>query len=410
MNQIDRQKEEEELLAGPYVLTNKKNKNDRVTISLLPTNEISTKNYERNEIVSWDTKQCEEMTEAMELMEKMIAEFKAKDYVLIGEDKQNGPKGGKDKLAGKRTRADSAEPMQEKSSVKKRDEKKAAKEEEKGALEEEKQANGEPARRSGRNFGKVANYNIDDILDAAAEEMDSSAKGTSGGGCISVMLAETYKPELLEDPTGWLISEKLDGVRCYWNGSCMYTRNGHPFYPPDWWKEGLPKDLCLDGELWTGRADFQKIVSIVRRQDQNDEWKDIKYMIFDAPKVKGPFTKRIAQAKKVVDAMYKDVKDEKLKRVVVLEHKVCKSKEHLMEELDSVIAKGGEGVMLRDPESLYENRRSASLLKVKKFDDAEATVTGHERGTGRCSGMTGAIHVRGDDGIEFKIGSGFTDA
>lgn len=108
--------------------------------------------------------------------------------------------------------------------------------------------------------------------------------------------------------------------------------------------------------------------------------------------------------------MYKDVKDEKLKRVVVLEHKVCKSKEHLMEELDSVIAKGGEGVMLRDPESLYENRRSASLLKVKKFDDAEATVTGHERGTGRCSGMTGAIHVRGDDGIEFKIGSGFTDA
>jgi len=108
--------------------------------------------------------------------------------------------------------------------------------------------------------------------------------------------------------------------------------------------------------------------------------------------------------------LYKDVKDEKLKRVVVLEHKVCKSKEHLMEELDSVIAKGGEGVMLRDPESLYENRRSASLLKVKKFDDAEATVTGHERGTGRCSGMTGAIHVRGDDGIEFKIGSGFTDA
>ena len=96
--------------------------------------------------------------------------------------------------------------------------------------------------------------------------------------------------------------------------------------------------------------------------------------------------------------------------MVALEHKVCKSKEHLMEELDSVIAKGGEGVMLRDPESLYENRRSASLLKVKKFDDAEATVTGHERGTGRCSGMTGAIHVRGDDGIEFKIGSGFTDA
>jgi DNA ligase-1 len=66
--------------------------------------------------------------------------------------------------------------------------------------------------------------------------------------------------------------------------------------------------------------------------------------------------------------------------------------------------------MIKDPQSEYEFRRSFSLLKVKKFDDAEATVIGHERGTGRCSDMCGAIIVRGDDGIEFKIGSGFTDA
>jgi DNA ligase-1 len=51
------------------------------------------------------------------------------------------------------------------------------------------------------------------------------------------MLAQTYSPELLEDPTGWLMSEKLDGVRCYWNGSTMYTRNGNVFYPPDWFKK-----------------------------------------------------------------------------------------------------------------------------------------------------------------------------
>jgi DNA ligase-1 len=107
------------------------------------------------------------------------------------------------------------------------------------------------------------------------------------------MLAQTYSPEILPDPTGWLISEKLDGVRCYWNGQTMYTRNGLSFYPPDWFKEGLPKDLCLDGELWTGRADFQKIVSIVRRQDQNEEWRNIKYMIFDAPKIKAPFKNRL---------------------------------------------------------------------------------------------------------------------
>jgi DNA ligase-1 len=51
------------------------------------------------------------------------------------------------------------------------------------------------------------------------------------------------------------MSEKLDGVRCYWDGKAMYTRNGNPFYPPDFFKKELP-DMALDGELWTGRDDF----------------------------------------------------------------------------------------------------------------------------------------------------------
>ena len=71
---------------------------------------------------------------------------------------------------------------------------------------------------------------------------------------ISVMLAYAYDPER-DDPTGWLMSEKLDGVRCYWNGKDMFTRNGNPFYAPTWWKEKLPK-IALDGELWSGRDDF----------------------------------------------------------------------------------------------------------------------------------------------------------
>ena len=78
--------------------------------------------------------------------------------------------------------------------------------------------------------------------------------------------------------------------------------------------------------------------------------------------------------------------------------------------MDSVLSEKGEGVMLKDPNSAYEGRRSNSLLKVKRFEDTEATVIGHLRGTGRCSDMTGAIQVREKDGTEFKIGSGFTDA
>lgn len=62
-----------------------------------------------------------------------------------------------------------------------------------------------------------------------------------------------------------------------------------------------------------------------------------------------------------------------------------------MKEMDRVTEKKGEGLMIRDPDSLYEGRRSDTLLKVKKFDDSEAVVIGHNKGTGRCSGMLGAL-------------------
>lgn len=110
---------------------------------------------------------------------------------------------------------------------------------------------------------------------------------------LAMMLANVYDPDKL-DPTGWYMSEKLDGVRCFWNGNNFYSRAGNPFYPPSYFKEALPKDFQLDGELWTERDDFQKCVSIVKRQDENDEWKKVRYMIFDAPAMnKAPFTERL---------------------------------------------------------------------------------------------------------------------
>lgn len=106
------------------------------------------------------------------------------------------------------------------------------------------------------------------------------------------MLAKKHEPDQ-QDPKGWLMSEKLDGVRCYWNGCNLYSRNGNLFYPPDWFKALLPKEIALDGELWTKRDDFQKTVSIVKRQDKNEEWSKIKYVVYDAPLLKLRFDKRI---------------------------------------------------------------------------------------------------------------------
>jgi len=74
------------------------------------------------------------------------------------------------------------------------------------------------------------------------------------------------------------------------------------------------------------------------------------------------------------------------------------------------IGNGGEGLMLRQPGSLYVAGRSATLLKVKNFQDAEARVLGHEPGAGRHKGRLGALLVELPNGKRFSVGTGFSDA
>lgn len=87
------------------------------------------------------------------------------------------------------------------------------------------------------------------------EKEPTKDKTCTKSGSMELMLAETIE-KVGQDPSGWYMSEKLDGVRCFWNGTTMYTRNGNLFYPPDWFKKELPKDMALDGELFTKRDDF----------------------------------------------------------------------------------------------------------------------------------------------------------
>ena len=221
---------------------------------------------------------------------------------------------------------------------------------------------------------------------------------------IEVMLAHTWDESI--DPTGWWISEKLDGVRCYWSGTRFYSRNGNQFLAPAFFTEKLPKTVSLDGELWMGRKMFQKCVGIIKRQDikkhDMNEWAKIVYVIFDAPSIKGNFEKRLHYIHNLAEKIQSPY-------VRAHEHRKCTGIEDMQEELERVEKLGGEGIMLRQPGSIYEHRRSNTLLKVKTFTDAEATVIGFKNGTGRCYGMMGALLVKGDNGIEFKIGSGFND-
>lgn len=214
---------------------------------------------------------------------------------------------------------------------------------------------------------------------------------------MSVLLAKTWAGS---DPTGWWLSEKLDGVRAVWDCCTLATRTGHPIHAPQWFLAGLPRREPLDGELWIGRGQFQRTVGLVRSHRGGEGWRSIRFAAFDAPCAAGTFEERQAAMGTAVAGG----------PAFVLPQRRCNGHADLMAELARVEQAGGEGVMLRQPGSAYERRRSGTLLKVKTFHDAEATVVGYDCGTGRNFATIGALVARLPDGAEFRVSSGLTDA
>jgi DNA ligase 1 len=235
----------------------------------------------------------------------------------------------------------------------------------------------------------------------AAEEIDlTGATPATDKQTPHLLLANVWNPSI--DPTGWWMSEKYDGLRGYWDGRKLWSRQGNIIHAPDYFLAELPRDVALDGELWIGHGKFEETISIVRSERPDDRWKRVHFMVFDAPQAKGTFEQRM----QLLRATFPQ--DNRFVRVVVQE--CCQGVAQLLAERDRVVRLGGEGLMLRQPESVYEAGRSPTLLKVKPYDDAEATVIAYEPGKGKFAGKLGAVRVRTDDGREFSIGSGFTDA
>ncbi|WP_217904602.1 MULTISPECIES: DNA ligase [Vibrio] len=215
-----------------------------------------------------------------------------------------------------------------------------------------------------------------------------------------VMLAQSYQHGIRV--TDYWYSEKLDGIRAYWTGERFVTRNGNPIYAPSWFTDVLPK-MPLDGELWAGRGNFHLVQQTVLDHKPSDEaWLQLRFMVFDLPESAGDYQKRYYT---LIDL----VKNIDKRHIRFVEHKPIHSEKELFEKLDAITGLSGEGVMLRNITSRYQAGRGNDLLKLKKFNDAEATVIGYKPGSGRLMGMLGALLVRLEDGTEFYIGSGFTD-
>lgn len=215
------------------------------------------------------------------------------------------------------------------------------------------------------------------------------------------LLAQQYKSGI--DVTQYLISEKYDGVRAMWDGKQFYTRQGNTIHAPAWFTKDLPK-TPLDGELWLARHQFDALSGAVRKDVPIDaEWQSITYNIFELPNANGTFEMR---AKRIVEIV-KQTNVPYLKAVTQFR---VKDEAELNQRLKQVVATGGEGLMLHRADALYETGRSANLLKLKPYFDAEAKVVGHTEGKGKYKGKLGALVVETPEGIRFKLGTGLSDA
>ena len=262
------------------------------------------------------------------------------------------------------------------------------------------------------------------LLLAAFLNLALAVQSENISSAVSADAAKKAKFELLklseykgQNVGGWLASEKLDGVRAYWDGRNLRSRNGKILAVPEGWSTHFPS-FALDGELYTARGEFEKIQSTVMDKTPSvAAWSEIKFHIFDVPEASGGLLERLSELEKFI------VKNPQAgQNLKIIKQVKVKDNAEFEAFAEQIVAKGGEGAVAREPNAPYERKRSKNALKYKKFKDAECEVTEVNAGTGKYANFAGSLTCKAlgskDDkekagepkeGTIFKIGSGLSD-
>jgi len=218
-----------------------------------------------------------------------------------------------------------------------------------------------------------------------------------------------------QNVSGWLASEKLDGVRAYWNGENLLSRQGKRLNAPQSFTKNFPK-FALDGELYAKGLKFEEIqATVMDKLPDEKAWSRLKFHVFDVPEVSGGLLDRL-------EVLAKFLKNEPNDNLIIIKQTKMRDNAQFLNFTESIIAKGGEGAVVREPNAPYERKRSKNALKFKKFKDAECEVVSINKGSGKYANLTGSLTCKAlggkDDkekagepkeGTIFKIGSGLSD-
>lgn len=182
---------------------------------------------------------------------------------------------------------------------------------------------------------------------------------------FSLFFEKTKSKENIDSKINRYLSEKLDGMRAFWNGKKLISKQGNEIECPSWFIEDLPSNIKLDGELWIGRGKYENTIELMTDEMNEKQWKSTRFIIFDLPSSMNSYETRIEELKRMKFPSH----------IEMISQWKCKGNEDLMNILNSITENGGEGIMAIESQSIYSSgERSNQLLKVKSQDDNEVQV------------------------------------
>ncbi len=235
---------------------------------------------------------------------------------------------------------------------------------------------------------------------------------------IKPMLAVKVDRNKIDFKQKIYMQPKLDGVRCLFTKDGAYSRTGKEFKNVKHIADSLKPffkqkpDVILDGELYNHelKDDFEKIISLVRKQKPTKEHKAeakklIQYHVYDYTSAK-PQLNKVMYDKRLDNLSCSNIYNDFIKYTLTVK---IKSYAEAKKQHQTFLSQEYEGSMLRI-NAFYKQKRSNYLMKFKDFYDTEATIIGYEAGKGKRQGTLGKFIMQDDKGIQFGCppGKGYT--
>lgn len=220
---------------------------------------------------------------------------------------------------------------------------------------------------------------------------------------IRPRMALARPAEVLRPYQGFLCSEKFDGWRGIWCRNQLLTKSGKlAFQLPSAWQDLLPPGQVLDGEVFLKGLSFSDVARL-RNNPAHPLWKKARFHVFDMPSHKGPFAERVKAYTALVRTLCKRTPKCPLK--AVKQHTI-RNPRHLLKMYRAILQKGGEGVVITNPQSVYSHKRVSRhvRVKLKGRSDEEGTVVGHNV----KAGLLSSLKVKGKGCGTFSLGIGLT--